>query len=39
MAYLKCVKLHKFSFDLNLLEKCTVIEKQILEKKSELPLK
>lgn len=39
MATLKCVKLHKYSFDLNLSEKWTGIEKQILEKHSELQLK
>ena len=41
MANLTCVKLHKnikYSFDLNLSEKCTATEKQVLEKHSELQL-
>ena len=39
MAYQECVKLHKYSIDLNLLEKCIVNEKQILERHGKLQLK
>lgn len=35
----ECVKLHKYLVDLNLLEKCIVIEKQILVKHGELQFK